>query len=59
MKDLTKKANYSMMINDGYNENLKTYRGYGIDPNDKKAFNSEKEVDEYLDGLLEEMKMSH
>lgn len=58
-KDYTKKANYSLMLNDGYNEDLKVYRGYAIDPNDKRAFNSEKQVDEYLNQLLEEMSMPH
>ena len=47
------------MLNDGYNENLKIYRGYAIDPEDKRAFNSEKQVDEYLNQLLEEMSMPH
>lgn len=58
-KDYTKKANYSMMLNDGYNEDLKVYRGYAIDPEDKRAFNSEQQVDEYLNQLLEEMSMPH
>lgn len=56
-KDFTKKAKYSLLLNDGYDESLKIYRGYAIDPNDRRAFNSEKEVDEYLNQLLEEMSM--
>lgn len=54
-KDFTKKAKYSLLLNDGFNEELEVYRGYAIDPNDKRAFNSKKEVDAYLDQLLKEM----
>lgn len=54
-KDFTKKAKYSLLLNDGFNEELEVYRGYAIDPNDKRTFNSKKEVDAYLDQLLEEM----
>lgn len=52
---LSKKAQYSLMINDGYYENDDVYRGYAIDKSDRKAFSSKEEVDLYLNQLLEEM----
>lgn len=51
---LSKKAQYSLMINDGFSDH-EVYRGYAIDKSDKKAFSSKEEVDMYLNNLLEEM----